>query len=584
MTRAKKIASCDCETDPFEHGLQIKPFLWGFWDGKEYREFDETGDFVEFVSALPIVLYAHNGGKFDFMFLLKFLRETRAQIINGRFVSLNLGNCELRDSYSIIPEPLKNFGAKQDIEMWKLRAENRAQHMGEIKSYCEQDCKILYDAVKRYREKAGKQKTIASNALTFARKLGLDPGKTNHRFDEDFRPFYFGGRTECFQPGTHRNIRLIDIHSAYPYAMSHNHATGHDFTWKSDFTGMSEEEMQCSFVTLECMSRGAFPKRTNDGLAFPHAYDRYHVTGWEFLTALQLGLIEDLKIETVRTTDARITFKPYVDHWYAEKKAVDKKTDPTGYTIAKIMLNSLYGKLAQNPARYKDYRIVPAGTRINPVVLKEVTLKSGRKKWIKSICEFVRNKSISEVCEVCGEHANEHGWTLEFEYEGHEIHARESLWKWKFELGEEWKAKPLYKNVATGASITGFTRAHLLRAMAAIGWNHVLYVDTDGIACGPGADLSKIPFNDELGSWELEEEGAPIGHFCGKKLYGIELSKPKKGNKYKVASKGTRLTFQDIEKVARGETVRWESPSPTFKLDGSQSYIVRDIKRTDLRS
>lgn len=581
MTRPKKIATCDCETDPFEHGFNIKPFLWGFWDGRDYQEFDDTPSFVEHVSSMDIILYAHNGGKFDFMFLLKYLKQTRAQIINGRFVSLKLGYCELRDSYAIIPEPLKNFGAKKEIEYWKLAAGVRDQHWAEIKEYLYTDCTVLYDAVKQYRDRAGKLKTIASNALSFSKKLGIDPGKTNHRFDEQYRKFYYGGRTECFQPGTHSNIKIIDIHSAYPYAMSHDHATGNEFRVKSNFDGMEEEDIKRAFISLECFSNGAFPKRTNSvlGLCFPRAFDEYHVTGWEYLAALELGLLSDIRIRSVHYTAARINFSRYVEYWYAYKRDHPKDKFIVDYTIGKIMMNSLYGKLAQNPARYKDYRVVLAGTRTVPIVPVEIELKNGRKKTVKMLCEFEPGDEFG-YCKRCGEKANEHGWILGPEFEGHEIHERESLWKWKHELGVEWKGKNLYKNVATGASVTGFTRAHLLRAMASIGRHNVIYCDTDGIICGATANLDGLPFNDELGAWELEESGAPLGHFCGKKLYGIELSKPKKGNKYKIASKGARLEFKDMERIAAGETIQWKSPAPTFHIDGSFDYLVRNIKST----
>lgn len=538
MGRPKPIAACDCETDPFEHGFDIKPFLWGFYDDKNYLEFNNTDDFVDYVFNLNIILYAHNGGRFDFMFLLKYVKETRAQIINGRFVSLYLGDCELRDSFAIIPQALKDFGGKKEIEYWKLRQENRNKYDKEIREYLFHDCKSLFEVVSRYREQAGKMKTIASNAMTFARKLGIDPGKTNARFDEQFRKFYYGGRTECFKPGTHENIKMIDIHSAYPFAMSHHHATGSDFIVQDNLQGLDHDQINRAFIRLECHSTGAFPRRGKaaDGLQFPHAFDEYFVTGWEFNTALKLGLIHDIKFISVYHSPNTITFKKYVDYWYEYKRNHPKKIFLVEYIIGKIMMNSLYGKLAQNPARYKDYKIVPAGTPID----------------------------------------SENGWTLENEYEAHEIHARESLWKWKYEYGAEWKSKPIYKNVATGASITGFTRAHLLNAMAIIGFDNVIYCDTDGIVCSQNADLSALPFNDDLGAWELEEECAPIGHFAGKKLYGIKLS----NGKDKIASKGARLEFKHLERIVSGETVTWKSPAPTFHIDGSFDYLVREIRST----
>ncbi len=170
MPRPKKIYACDAETDPFLHGRIPFPFIWGLYDGKKFSTFDKTEDFVNVVSKLDIILYAHNGGKFDFMYLLPFIKQTKAQIINGRIVSMFLGNCELRDSFSIIPEPLRNFGDKREIDYSKLEASVRDQHKEEIHEYLFYDCKILYDAVSQYRKIAGTKRTIASNALAYSKK------------------------------------------------------------------------------------------------------------------------------------------------------------------------------------------------------------------------------------------------------------------------------------------------------------------------------------------------------------------------------------------------------------------------------
>jgi hypothetical protein len=541
MPRAKPVLACDCETDPFLYGRVPEPFIWGLYDGKRFQTFDKTANFVAAVQDRSIILYAHNGGKFDYMFLLKYIKETKAQIINGRIVSMFLGHCELRDSYSIIPEPLRNFGDKKEIEYWHLEKEHRAKYREEILEYLFYDCKILYDAVTQYRYIAGTHKTIASNALAFATKLGIDVGKTSHRFDEKYRPFYFGGRCECFKPGTHENIHLLDIHSAYPYAMLHDHATGSNFVRRNSLEGMTKEEIDRSFIVIECTSNGAFPMRTREGLSFPVEYNEFHITGWEYNVAKEFGLIDNEKILEVRYTGDTINFKAYINHWYAHKLSHDKKTDPVNYTIGKRMMNSLYGKLAQNPARYYDYKIVEAGTRLD----------------------------------------NKEGWQLHVEYEGHEIHRRESLWKYKFRYGVEWEAKGIYNNVASGASITGFTRAHLLRDMCLLGRDNIIYCDTDGIICRDTSDLTRLSFTDAIGDWE-HEDTAPIGHFAGKKLYGIRLSKSDKdGNRLtKIASKGSKLSYGDLERIINGETIEWLNQAPSFSIDGSAQFVRRNIRAT----
>lgn len=568
MPRAKPIAAIDCETDPFYHGkYDIKPFLWGYYDAQQFLSFKSTADFVEYVHDRAIILYAHNGGKFDFMFLLPFIGETKAQIINGRIVSMLLGNAELRDSYAIIPVALKVLGGKRDIEIWKLEKENRKQYMEEIREYNYHDCKSLYDAVTAYRQEAGKYKTIASNALAFSKRLGIDPGKTNHRFDATFRPFYFGGRTECFKSGKHENLAILDIRSAYPFAMIHDHATGEltDFAMRGDdFGNLTRDEINRSFIELECTAKGCFPVRNKAlGLNFPDAHGTYFVTGWEYNAAKDLNLISDERIIAVHYSRKTINFKAYVDYWFEFKQRHDKEKEPIGYTIGKIMQNSLYGKLAQNLARYCDYRIVKAGTA-------------------SRMCTDMK-MNMHDVCENCGGKLDVHGWTWLEENSTHEIHSRPSLWKHQYADGKDWISRKLYKNVATGASITGFTRAYLLRAMHAIGVDDVIYTDTDSIVCNARAKIESLPCTKALGDWEIEDDCAPAGYFAGKKLYAIELSKLDKATgkpKLKLASKGAKLDFGQIKRISEGEIIRWDSPSPHFSLAGNVGFVHRDIRAT----
>jgi len=583
MASNRRLIAVDCETDPAKHGRVPEPFVWGVFDGREYFHFSSTTEFVEWLSKQNVIAYAHNGGKFDFMFLVQYIKKTKAQVINGRIVKMMLGKAELRDSIAIMPTPLKSFGKKKDIDYRKMEADVREENMPEIIEYLKYDCISLYELVDEYRKIAGKRTTIASNALAFSRKLGINMGRTNHVFDEKMRPFFFGGRCEVFKPGTHKNIRLLDIHSAYPYAMSRDHPCGNirKYLTYSEFDALTREEKERCFLHLQCYAKGCFPYRTKTGLEFPHMYGEYYVTGWEYIAALDLQLISKVEfIEIISLPDV-VNFSPYVEHWYVYKESHPKDTYPIQYEIGKRMMNSLYGKSAQNIARYFDYRIMPAGT---------------------PLCEnFKPIPKDKTYCMKCGDKADNHGWTKCVEYQAIEVHRRPALWKYEFRFGKEWEGQPLYNNVATGASITGFTRAHLLRAIHAIGIKHVIYSDTDSIICNASADLSKLSMTEKLGDWGDEGVGL-IGHFAGKKIYGIMLNKictkhnapsgqkckdceqPEKTHgkayKIKIASKGSKLTFKDIEALMRGETITWKSDFPSFSIAGEPSFMIRNIRST----
>ncbi len=54
-----------------------------------------------------------------------------------------------------------------------------------------------------------------------------------------------------------------------------------------------------------------------------------------------------------------------------------------------------------------------------------------------------------------------------------------------------------------------------------------------------------------------------------------------KESAWKIASKGSRLTFKQIIKVAAGERVFWKSIAPTFSVAKSEpTFIGREIKST----
>jgi len=576
MPRARKIATCDCETDPFLKGRIVRPFVWGYYDGKEFRVFHSTEEFVNFVKPKEIILYAHNGGKFDFMMLLSYVGETRAQIINGRIVSMSLGQCELRDSFAAVPQSLGSI-KKDEIEYWKMDKRHREKYMNEIIPYMRGDCVYLHELMTAYRHAAGKKKTIASNAFAYAQKLGIDPGRSNHRFDTRMRPFYYGGRTECPRPGTWKNISVFDIHSSYPRAMMELHPFGTDFHQdERALERLSRSEIQRSFIELKCFADGCFPFRSidNPGLHFPSAYNEYFVTGWEYIAAKDLGLIDDETILNVRYTKETITFAPYINFWYDFKESHPKKTDPINYTIGKTMMVSLYGKLSQDIEKYHDYKIVENDAR-----LPCTTPKAPRNS----------RHPHHEKCLICGFEINDHGWDFYTLFEGKTFHRRPSLWKHQNLYGGDWEMKPLYKNVATGASITGYARAALLIAREAVGREHVIYCDTDSLVLDQFADTSKLPQTSKIGDWACEISNAPIGHFCGKKTYAIDLGTKdkctcidRKGNckRHKVVTKGARLTFEEISRVVKGEKVEYLADAPSFSLARGIVPVHRIIRRT----
>ena len=90
----KKIAVIDAETDPFRKGRVPKPFVWGFYDGETYLDFwtDDVHEIIKFLQNEEYIVYAHNGGKFDYHFMLDYINLYEdISIINGRLAKFYIG-------------------------------------------------------------------------------------------------------------------------------------------------------------------------------------------------------------------------------------------------------------------------------------------------------------------------------------------------------------------------------------------------------------------------------------------------------------------------------------------------------------
>ncbi len=135
-------------------------------------------------------------------------------------------------------------------------------------------------------------------------------------------------------------------------------------------------------------------------------------------------------------------------------------------------------------------------------------------------------------------------------------------------------------NIGTSASITGFVRAYLFRAINVC--SGVLYCDTDSIAARSIGDIPN-GFGDELGQWE-KEGSFKSGAFCGRKLYTMEFKAPKQddGTKklitHKKAHKGVRLDVEQIYEIAKGAEILYEPEAPVFSIHKAPHFINRTVK------
>ena len=570
----RDFATLDLETDPFKKGRLPRAFAGCFYDGKASSLFwsDDCCDKVvdlsikEGLKRKGLLVYAHNGGKFDFHFLLSSIlkhfpaADLEIMSIGARIVKIKTPACEFRDSFAIIPKPLKSFGAKKEIAIEKLEADVRETHRKEICEYLKQDCVGLYDGLNEFFERYGCEITLASTTFKVLKKqFNVKPVKTNVHYDDRFRPYYFAGRVQFF-PGSlgkngekdgEKRFNICDINSAFPWAMLEKHWFGAEYMRCEKIPTKWRNQ---SFYNIVCDSDGCLPKRSKGGgVEFPQLEQgEFFATGWELFTGLDLGLIQNLKIKTIFCPEYCDDFKGYVNHFYEMKKHAE---NPADRDFAKLFLNSCYGKFALNPREFREVCITPYGEKPEAKKIERKGRPLKLIEWEHSYDDMQRGLSFWQV-DTYPSHKDENGQTV-FD-----------------DIG-----KPIsFYNVCTAASITGCVRAFLQRSISAC--KGVIYCDTDSIIA---RDTSALKMSaDELGAWKLEKvcDAIWIG---GKKLYAAHAADPSEKKQWKTASKGVRLSVDDLVSVCEGEAKTYSFDAPNYSVFSRPNFTTRTVRRDDKR-
>lgn len=276
--------------------------------------------------------------------------------------------------------------------------------------------------------------------------------------DKYFRRFYFGGRTQCFEAGViNRPLIYVDMNSCYSAAMRN---FKHPLNLRNPAPYVDTKITKDTvFAVIEAKNYGALPMRMKDGsLDFSQPKGRFWTTIHEIQAGEETGTLDITKICSTYNFKGQSTLADFIEHYSAERLAAVERGDGADKNACKYIMNSAYGKLAQNPEGYRDF---------------ELSEEAEREGW--------------ELEVICGK------WF---------IHSRPSRQK-------------NYFNVAMGASITGAARSLLLHGLANSA--RPVYCDTDSIiATSFAGELDQ----NKLGAWKVEATGDCIA-IAGKKLYAM---------------------------------------------------------------
>lgn len=414
-----KIAVFDIETHKW-----INPYSVTFYDGEIYKVFTGQTCISNFLREVirhkyrAFTIFAHNGGRFDFNFIMETLKKWQYDIKiifqGSRCLQIKVfhqkeGKLEKRngrnattfsDSYALLKFSLakltKDFNVEhkkinftKDIDIKKLGFKDEYEYLyylykqkdQRFYDYIKNDVYGLYEVLNKFNniihEKQGKMSlTIASTALkTF--QLGYMKRKikmVDRTINDEMKQAYYGGRTEIFRmylPDNH--YYCYDINSLYPHVMFNNEfpVTPPKLIKNITLTNIKENLgiTKCRVKTPDDIYIPVLPihheiNKTRK-LIFPTGKFEGYWDNHQIRKAIQLGY----KIEPIKgwVFSGEKIFKEYVHKFYDMK--LKSKKDTPSYVISKLLLNSLYGKFAQrqdsemvmkitDPKEAKKYEIV----------------------------------------------------------------------------------------------------------------------------------------------------------------------------------------------------------------------------------
>lgn len=359
-----KIATFDIEGVNDESEIFGNVFSIGcLYDGAHSTFSDTIPELVDSFISHSGVIYAHYGADYDFKLIFKYIMSNffvKVKVLNNKIGCIKAYKdkkykkkiFELRDTQFLLSASLKklgiafNSGIKMDVDRSKIKNLTREQE----REYVLSDCKILYDTLDKFLSEVGvtdKVPPLTLPSIAFSRwKSMFDERRLriSARYDPDIRKAYYGGRVDVF----HRygqDLKHYDVNSMYPTAMvKYDYPEGGIIRVKKyieDKLGVYHCEIDAT--DIKNPEYPFLPYREKSGkLLFPLGT----WTGWYCSPEIDKAISLGYKVKVIEGYAFRGRCRPFKDYvsFFHKMKNNNKGVKRT---IAKLFLNSLYGKFGQ---------------------------------------------------------------------------------------------------------------------------------------------------------------------------------------------------------------------------------------------
>lgn len=367
--------------------------------------------------------YFHNL-KFDGKFIASYMLETdwrwipdKSEAAPGTFTTLisDMGmwyslklwfkggkTMEFLDSLKVIPLPVadipKAFGleeSKLSIDYKASREEGHELTREEI-DYITADVVIVAKAMKTMHDNGMTRMTAASNAFTDYKKV--IGGKRRFRdwfpepwYDKDLREAgcYKGGFTAVnpmYKGKTLGAGASYDVNSLYPSVMASAHGEvlpyGEPVLYDGEYVHDDDYPLYIQFIEasftvkdkhIPCLQlKGNLSFCPTEYVTDSKGYQTICLTSVDLELFKEQYDIHDIRyIRGYKFKGSRLLFRDYVEKWTEVKIQAGKEGNQGMRTIAKLELNSLYGKMATNPVKQGRRPMLEDGVLKFPLLEKE---------------------------------------------------------------------------------------------------------------------------------------------------------------------------------------------------------------------
>ena len=345
--------------------------ILGCYDGTRYFHWQTIGEFIDHILRKEYRhwrWFAHFGGRYDLNFVFDYVRKRPDLECNfycsGSMViqmTIRQGGrvARLCDSYRLLQASLRDLCSQFGVKHQKGHVNfDNLKYNRELIEYNELDCIGLHEVLSIFFEECGVQaETFASQSLKMFRHEFLKNPiwKPRPEVLNLARESYHGGRVEVFKREGH--LTAYDVNSMFPHVMQQPVPVA--------YIGSSNRLMENNYGFVDAtvnIPRNLYiaplPVRL-EKLYFPTGTTRGVWTTEELFLAEDYGA----RIQTVHRAvyfHTEAIFKEYV--W----KLYDWKRNATGprRIIAKLLMNSLYGKFGQKPEKkvYCSENTAPPGS------------------------------------------------------------------------------------------------------------------------------------------------------------------------------------------------------------------------------